>query len=140
MENQCSQDENHDSCECACHPGSGAAGCSGCAQIHGTSKMGSMDPFEMVMGMWYKASFRAYSDLMVEKLKKRIEAANGHVMDRVADALVESIGKEWQAMIQKSSTKRELHEKLAKIMSERELQKSNSSTKLLYEFKIEEDG
>ena len=118
MENQGSQDENHDSCECACHPGSGAAGCSGCAQIHGTSKMGSMDPFEMVMGMWYKASFRAYSELMIEKLKKRIEAANGSVMDRVADAIVESIGKEWQAMIQKSSVKRELHEKLAKIMSE----------------------
>ena len=77
-----------------------------------------MDPFEMVMGMWYKASFRAYSDLMVEKLKKRIEAANGPVMDRVADAVVEGIGKEWQATIQKSSTKREFHEKLVKIMSE----------------------
>jgi hypothetical protein len=86
--------------------------------MHGTNKMASMDPFEMVMGMWYKTSFRAYSELMIEKLKKRIEAANGPVMDRVADALVESIGKEWQAMIQKSSAKRELHEKLAKIMSE----------------------
>ena len=62
MENQCSQDENHDSCECACHPGFGVAGCSGCAQMHGTSKMGSMDPLEMVMRMWYKASFRAYSE------------------------------------------------------------------------------
>jgi hypothetical protein len=30
--------------------------------MHGTSKMGSMDPLEMVMGMWYKASFRAYSE------------------------------------------------------------------------------
>jgi hypothetical protein len=118
MENQCSQDENHDSCECACHPGSGAGGCSGCAQMHGSSKMGSMDPFEMVMGMWYKASFRAYSELMVEKLKKRIDAANAPVTDKVADALTESLGKEWQAMIQKSSAKRELHEKLAKIMSE----------------------
>ena len=55
---------------------------------------------------------------MIEKLKKRIEAANGSVMDKVADALMESMGKEWQAMIQKSSAKRELHEKLAKIMSE----------------------
>ena len=86
--------------------------------MHGSSKMGSMDPFEMVMGMWYKASFRAYSELMVEKLKKRIEAANGPVMDKVADALTESIGKEWQAMVQKSSAKKELHEKLARIMSE----------------------
>ena len=73
---------------------------------------------EMVMGMCYKASFAAYSELMVEKLKKRIEAANGSVMDKVADALTESIGKEWQAMIQKSSAKKELHEKLAKIFSE----------------------
>lgn len=80
--------------------------------------MGSKDPFEMVMHMWYKASFKAYSELMIEKLKKRIDAANGPVMDKVADALMESIGKEWQAMIQKSSAKRELHEKLAKIMSE----------------------
>ena len=80
--------------------------------------MGSKDPFEMVMHMWYKASFKAYSELMIEKLKKRIEAANGSVMDKVADALMESMGKEWQAMIQKSSAKRELHEKLAKIMSE----------------------
>jgi hypothetical protein len=86
--------------------------------MHGTSKMGSMDPLEMVTGMWYKASFRAYFELMVEKLKKRIEAANGPVMDKVADALTESIGKEWQAMIQKSSAKKELHEKLTKIMSE----------------------
>ena len=39
-------------------------------------------------------------------------------MDKVADVLVESIGKEWQAMIQKSSAKKELHEKLTKIMSE----------------------
>ena len=68
--------------------------------------------------MWYKASFKAYSELMIEKLKKRIESANGPVMDKVADVLVESIGKEWQAMIQKSSAKKELHEKLAKIMSE----------------------
>jgi hypothetical protein len=86
--------------------------------MHGGGKMESMDPFEMVMGMWYKASFAAYSELMIEKLKRRIEAANGPVMDKVADALTESMGKEWQAMIQKSSAKKELHEKLAKIFSE----------------------
>jgi len=80
--------------------------------------MESMDPFEMMMPMWYKASFAAYSQLMIEKLKKRIEAANGPVMEKIADALVENIGKDWQAMIQKTSAKKELHEKLAKIMSE----------------------
>jgi hypothetical protein len=57
-------------------------------------------------------------ELMVEKLKKRIEAANGPVMDKVADALTESMDKEFEAMKQKSSAKKELHEKLAKIFSE----------------------
>ena len=117
MENQSSR-ENDDSCGCSCHPGSGAGGCSGCGCMHGSGKMESMDPFEMVMAMWHKASFAAYSELMVEKLKKRIEAANGPVMDKVADALMENMVKEFEAMKQKSSAKKELHEKLAKIFSE----------------------
>jgi hypothetical protein len=79
MENQLRHDKD-DSCECPCHPESGVAGCPGCAHKHGGFKMGSMDPFEMVMPMWYKASFAAYSQLMIEKLKKRIEAAHGPVM------------------------------------------------------------
>jgi hypothetical protein len=117
MENQCGQ-ENRDSCECPCHPGTGAGGCPGCADMHGHSKMGSGDVFEFVMAMWHKAAFAAHSELMVEKLKKRIEAVNGPVMDKVADAIMESMGKEWQAMIQKSTAKSELHEKLAKIFHE----------------------
>jgi Endoribonuclease L-PSP len=51
-----------------------------------------MDPFEIVMPM-YKASFAAYSQLMIKKLKKRIDAVNGPV-------LVENMGKECQAMMQ----------------------------------------
>lgn len=94
------------------------SGCLGCAHRHGGFKMGSMDPFEMVMPMWYKASFAAYSQLMIEKMKKRIEAAHGPVMDKVADALTESMDKEWQAMMQKFSVKKEFHEKLTRIMSE----------------------
>lgn len=70
------------------------------------------------MPMWYKASYEAYSELMTGKLKKMIEARNGPIMDKMADALMESVGKEWQAMIQKSSAQKELHEKLAEIMTE----------------------
>ena len=68
--------------------------------------------------MWYKAYFEAHKELMIEKLKKRVETEHGSVMDKMADAFVESMGKEMKAMIQKTSAKRELHEKLAKIMSE----------------------
>jgi hypothetical protein len=117
MENQFSHGYD-DSCGCSCHPGSGTGGCSGCGHMHGSGKMESMDPFEMVMAMWHKASFEAYSELMIEKLKKRIEAANGPVMDKIADAIMESMGKEFEAMKQKSYAKKELHEKFAKIFSE----------------------
>ena len=117
MENQFSR-ENDDTCGCSCHPGSGAGGCPGCGHMHGGGKMASMDPYEMVMAMWHKASFEAYSELMIEKLKKRIEAANGPVMDKIADAIMESMGKEFEAMKQKSYAKKELHEKFAKIFSE----------------------
>jgi len=34
-----------DSCEYQCHPGPGAGGCPGCAHMHGSGKMDSMDPF-----------------------------------------------------------------------------------------------
>ena len=47
MENQCGQ-ENRDICQCPCHPGTGAGGCAGCAHMHGHSKMGSGDAFELV--------------------------------------------------------------------------------------------
>ena len=48
-------------------------------------------------------------------------------MDKVADALMESMGKEWQAMIQKSSAKKELHEKLAKYLVKEVKNKSRKS-------------
>src|SRR5215831_20927426 len=114
MENQ-SYQEKDDSCECACHPEAGAGGCSGCAHMHGSGKMEQMDPFEMVMAMWYKASFRAYSELMIEKLKKRIEAANGPVMDKVADAFMESMGKDGRVLLQNSLARKKLQEKWQKI-------------------------
>lgn len=39
-------------------------------------------------------------------------------MDKVADALMESMSKEFEVMKQKSYAKKELHEKLVKILSE----------------------
>ncbi|MGC1929375.1 MAG: hypothetical protein WA667_10410 [Candidatus Nitrosopolaris sp.] len=89
MENQSRHESgitNDYSCGCSRHPGSGAWDCSGSASMHGSSKMGSIDPFKMVIPMWHKGFFAA--ELMIEKLKKRIEAAYGPVMDKVADVLI----------------------------------------------------
>jgi hypothetical protein len=40
------------------------------------------------------------------------------IMDKVADALMESMSKEFEAMKQKSFAKKELREKLVRILSE----------------------
>ncbi len=70
MENQLRQ-EKDGSCECTCHPESGGAGCPGCTHKHGGLKMGSMDPFEMVMPMWYKASTLQHTSIDDSVIKRR---------------------------------------------------------------------
>jgi len=77
-----------------------------------------MNPAQMLIPMWYKAFFTAQLDLMTEKIKKRIETAYGSTMDKLADAFMESMGKQWQAMVQKTSANQEFQEKLTKILGE----------------------
>jgi len=84
---------------------------------------GAADPVEMGMTMWKQAFFNAMMETHAEKLKKRIEAAWGPMMDKVADAVVEAMGKQWQAMLQQAGADQELREKLARIWSEGQKQK-----------------
>ena len=97
----------------------------GCEPLHGSYKVGrtmgggmSMNPAQILIPLWYKAFFTAQSELMVEKIKKRIDAAYGPTMDKLADAFMESMGKQWQEMIQKTSANQEFEEKLTKILGE----------------------
>lgn len=77
-----------------------------------------MNPAQMLIPMWYKAFFTAQSELMAEKIKKRIDAAYGPTMDKLAEAFMESMGKQWQAMVQKTSASQEFQEKLTRILGE----------------------
>ena len=105
----------HSACECPCHA-CGAETCAGCAQMHGGK--GAVDPVEMGVVMWKQAFHSAMMEVQAEKLKKRIEAAWGPMMDKVADAAVESMSKLWQSMLQQAGSEQEFREKLAKIWSE----------------------
>jgi hypothetical protein len=78
----------------------------------------TVDPVEMGIVMWKKAFMEAMTQLQAEKLKKRIEAAWGPTMDKVADAALEAMGKQWQSMLQLSGAEQELREKIARIWSE----------------------
>jgi hypothetical protein len=79
---------------------------------------GAADPVEMGIVMWKKAFAEAMIETQKEKLKKRIEAAWGPMMDKVADAVIESMGKTWQSMLVQAAADQELREKIAKIWSE----------------------
>gem|GEM_PF-6486394 len=41
----------------------------------------------------------------------------GPMMDKAADAVIDSMGKTWQSMLQQAGTEQELREKIAKIWS-----------------------
>lgn len=126
MENQYGRHEcgpSNESCECSCHPV--ATSCPGCEPLHGSYKIGrmggvegSMNPAQMLIPLWYKAFFTAQSELMTEKISKRIETAYGPIMDKLAEVFMESMGKQWQAMVQKTSANQEFQEKLTKILGE----------------------
>ena len=55
---------------------------------------------------------------MAEKIKKKIETAYGPTMDKLAEAFMESMGKQWLAMVQKASANQEFQEKLIRILGE----------------------
>ena len=115
MEKECGNEcgSGQTDCQCPCHT-CGAPTCSGCANMHG----GKACPIEMTTMMWKKAFFTAHMEVEVEKLKERIEANWGPLMDKVADAVIEAMGKQWQAMLQDAGADKELNEKVAKIFSE----------------------
>lgn len=102
-------------CPCECHA-AGVSGCPGCAQMHGSN------PVEMAVMMWRKAFFTAHMEYMVEKLKVKIDEAWGPMADKAADAVIETMGKHWQAMLLQSGAEKELSEKLERIMSEAQRQ------------------
>lgn len=79
---------------------------------------GAPDPVEMGIIMWKRAFGEAMIEIQKEKLKKRIESAWGPMMDKAADAVIDSMGKTWQSMLQQAGAEQELREKIAKIWSE----------------------
>lgn len=100
-------------CDCPCHGTSGE--CSICSVTHGPEEN---SPVNMAISMWRKAFFEAHMQFMTEKLKKRMEAAWGPTADKAADAVLETMGKQWMAMIQQTAAEQELHERMAKIFKE----------------------
>jgi hypothetical protein len=73
----------------------------------------------LAVGLWSEAFYQAMREVQVDILKKRIQAAWGSNMDKVGDAVLETMGVKWQSMLANSKAQTELREKITKIWSEK---------------------
>jgi len=69
-------------------------------------------------GPWMWSAYRAYNELLREKIKKRFDAQEGPWMDKVADVLTEIVNARWEGGRKKEKEAEELFEKLQKLLEE----------------------
>ena len=69
-------------------------------------------------GPWVWTAYRAYNDLLREKVKKRFEAQEGPWLDQVSDVLVAIVNARWEGGRRKEKELQELSVKLDRLLSE----------------------
>ena len=69
-------------------------------------------------GPWVWTAYRAYNELLREKVKKRFEAQEGPWLDQVADILVAIVNARWEGGRRKEKELEGLFEKLDRALSE----------------------
>jgi hypothetical protein len=79
---------------------------------------GSSDGEHGHYGPWVWSAYRAYNELLREKLKKKFDAREGPWLDRVADVLVEIVDARWQGGRKKEKELEQLFAKLEGILEE----------------------
>lgn len=95
MENECSMKEKSAGCPCGQCPCQDPVGC-------GTK-------------MWVGSFFKAINEVQVDILKAKIQKAWGPMMDKAADAALESVGTVWQSSLAQARAKEEFRGKLEKL-------------------------
>lgn len=69
-------------------------------------------------GPWVWSAYRAYHELLREKIKKRFDAQEGPWMDRVADVLVQIVNARWEGGRKREKEEEALFAKLEELLSE----------------------
>ncbi len=69
-------------------------------------------------GPWVWSAYRAYHELLRDKIKKRFDAQEGPWMDQVADLLVQIVNARWDGGRKKEKEEGELFAKLEHLLSE----------------------
>jgi hypothetical protein len=68
--------------------------------------------------MWTCAGHQAWKEVHVDILKAKILKAWGPQMEKTADAVIEAMGVQWQAMTAQGNAKAQLKQKIVTIFSE----------------------
>jgi hypothetical protein len=111
MENACSNP--HESAGC-CGPRPRAA----CGHAACGTRSAAGCRVERSMEMWACAGHAAWKEVHVDLLKAKILKRWGARMEKTADAVIEAMGIEWQAMLAQGKAKEVLQEKIAQIFAE----------------------
>ena len=69
-------------------------------------------------GPWVWSAYRAYNELLREKIKKRFEATEGPWMDQLATQLVELVNARWEGGRKGEQTESEILERIEKLLKE----------------------
>jgi hypothetical protein len=69
-------------------------------------------------GPWVWTAYRAYNELLRERLKKRFEAQEGPWIDQVADILVAIVNARWDGGRKKQKELEGLYARLDRALSE----------------------
>ena len=72
----------------------------------------------VVGGPWVWNAYRAYNELLREKIKKRFEAEEGPWMDKLADLLVQLVNARWEGGRKGEQLEESILEKLDKLYKE----------------------
>jgi len=69
-------------------------------------------------GPWVWSAYRAYNELLREKVKQRFNAQEGPWMEKVADLLVEIVNARWEGGRKKEKELEELYQRLEKLLGD----------------------
>lgn len=69
-------------------------------------------------GPWVWTAYRAYNELLREKLKKRFDAKEGPWMDQLADQLVELVNARWEGGRKGEKAEAEVLARIEKLLED----------------------
>jgi len=69
-------------------------------------------------GPWVWSAYRAYNELLREKIKKRFEATEGPWMDQLAKELVELVNARWEGGRKGDQAEDEILARIEKLLKE----------------------